>query len=286
MSHFTVLVVGDNPEEQLAPYDENIQMSEYKVGPISEEGLNRFRNYYIKDHPDEASLSIEELYKLHGEDWNGNGWKYEDGIFVEYSTYNPKSKWDWYQIGGRWSGFFKVKPNGVGVLGEKGLMGSCAHDGEGYADQIMKRNIDFEGMYKEKAEKFGKDYDDVLAIVGSHLSTFVSWPKMRERYAGDIDKAREEYHRQPAIMALNEHREYAFTDLEDYQVSRDEYITSNSQLSTFAVVKDGEWYERGKMGWWACVSDEKSDQEWKAEFKKLLDDLPEDILLTVVDCHI
>lgn len=24
---------------------------------------------------------------------------------------NPNSKWDWYQIGGRWRGFFPVKKN-------------------------------------------------------------------------------------------------------------------------------------------------------------------------------
>lgn len=30
----------------------------------------------------------------------------EDGI---YDYYNPDAKWDWYEIGGRWSNALKVK---------------------------------------------------------------------------------------------------------------------------------------------------------------------------------
>lgn len=56
--------------------------------------------------------------------------------------------------------------------------------------------------------------------------------------------------------------------------------------STFAIVKDGQWFERGKMGWWACVSDEKAEDEWDAEVAKLLSDLPPDAHLSIVDCHI
>ena len=62
MSHFTVLVIGENPEEQLAPFDENLivdkyiistkeqviesakkEIEEYKLGTYSE---------YLKDKED------------------------------------------------------------------------------------------------------------------------------------------------------------------------------------------------------------------------------------------
>ena len=49
---------------------------------------------------------------------------------------------------------------------------------------------------------------------------------------------------------------------------------------------NGEWHERGKMGWWACVSNEKDEDVWFSEFNKLIDSLPDDTLLTIVDCHI
>ena len=52
------------------------------------------------------------------------------------------------------------------------------------------------------------------------------------------------------------------------------------------VTPIGEWHERGKMGWWACVFNEKPTDNWKSEFKEFLDSLDEDTIVTVVDCHI
>ena len=52
------------------------------------------------------------------------------------------------------------------------------------------------------------------------------------------------------------------------------------------VTPIGEWHERGKMGWWACVFNEKATDNWKSEFKEFLDSLDEDTIVTVVDCHI
>src|SRR4051794_35627293 len=35
---------------------------------------------------------------------------------------NPNKKWDWWQIGGRWSGLLQVKPGAEGHKGEPGVM--------------------------------------------------------------------------------------------------------------------------------------------------------------------
>jgi hypothetical protein len=48
----------------------------------------------------------------------------------------------------------------------------------------------------------------------------------------------------------------------------------------------GAWHQRGKVGWWGTISDEVSDEEWTNEVKKIIDDLPSDTILVVVDCHI
>lgn len=63
-------------------------------------------------------------------------------------------------------------------------------------------------------------------------------------------------------------------------------ISNVEEISAFAVVKDGKWYERGKMGWFAVVSDEKDKDVWIEEVKQLLASLPSDTLLTMYDCHI
>ena len=49
------------------------------------------------------------------------------------------------------------------------------------------------------------------------------------------------------------------------------------------VTPDGEWIEKGRMGWWACVSDEKDN--WAEIEARVLAKYPEHKVV-VVDCHI
>lgn len=54
----------------------------------------------------------------------------------------------------------------------------------------------------------------------------------------------------------------------------------------FAVVTpDGAWHERGRMGWWAAVADEKDRDTWADEVRALLDANPS-ATAVIVDCHI
>jgi hypothetical protein len=55
---------------------------------------------------------------------------------------------------------------------------------------------------------------------------------------------------------------------------------------TFAVLKDGKWYENGRMGWWGIVHDETPAQEWGDKFTELVADLSPETVVTVVDLHI
>ena len=58
----------------------------------------------------------------------------------------------------------------------------------------------------------------------------------------------------------------------------------NKDLVTFAILKDGHWAERGKMGWWACVSD--ANDNWEADSAKIRDTIRPEQWVAVVDCHI
>lgn len=218
MSHFTVMVIGNNPEKQLAPFNENISVKKYKAEKVTEEEKQLFikvyttlddnedvsirRNYGAQTEDDvkaNSKLSFDELYEKFGEDWNSNEWeKDEEGVLYRYSTYNPKSKWDWYSLGGRWSGLIKLKK---GTKGKKGSPG--VFDNEVGIDQARK---------------------------------------------GDIENF--------------------------------------DELKTFAVLKDGVWYERGEMLWFAVVKDEKEEQQWEQELKKLVEGLPDNTLVSIYDCHI
>ena len=79
-----------------------------------------------------------------------------------------------------------------------------------------------------------------------------------------------------------------FWDADEFLMSKEDYVKEyrDSAIATFAVLKDGVWYERGEMGWWGCVSDEKEKDAWNAEVSKLIDSVSDDTRITVVDCHI
>lgn len=349
MSHFTVLVVGDNPEDQLKPFDENLRTEfedkkdEYKeeydttscsefygesnsswgqqitkelynllqtskAGRITiytvDKGMDigsyykrggKYRGYYTlksgkrckgsqwfevtdvlkTDHPDqslcfEGEIRIRKIkaprqiqfktkypiYEDYLKDWHGVNDLEKQGY-----DFNPQAKWDWYQLGGRWAGFFKLKPLTKGVSGELSWTREDNPPEAGTADQAQKKDIDFDQMREDNFEEACSTYDEFKEKLD----------------AGDMTPS-DGYFRY-GIENKGDRDNY---DPE----TRDEYVARCSDVSTFAVLKDGKWYEKGEMGWWACISNEKDPQEWISEFAKLIKKLPDDTLLSLYDCHV
>lgn len=290
MSHFTVMIFGDNAEDQLAPFQEN------NMGTCPEEYMEFIdQTDYLLDEWESESKETKEKY---GNDFDRyveeyHGYK-KDGETDNYGYRdNPNKKWDWYQLGGRWAGFLKLKKGANGTVGKTGLFGTPAPSGT--ADAALKRDIDFKSMREDAAKAAGKTYDEVTGIVGLTLHNMHGWKYVRETmFAGYIDAAREYYNKQDAVVKLrewnqeNNHKYGWGTDLEDFQVTREQYCKSaaDSACTTFAVIKDGEWYERGEMGWWGIVTDEKDQRNWDSEVAALLDELSDDTLISIYDCHI
>jgi len=152
-------------------------------------------DYLENEFPKKLTWTDEELYQ-----YGIDGYDTEDiGTDGEvYSTYNPNSKWDWFVLGGRWSGSIQLKDGAKGKSGKSGTFGNPTG-----IDQARKKDI------------------------------------------ANLDK-----------------------------------------LKTFAILKDGKWYERGKMGWWGIVHDEKEEEQWDTELKKLIQEIPDDTLISIFDCHI
>lgn len=304
MSHFTVLVVGENIEEQLAPYCENMDYNDEKDrqymefhGETSSNVISEYESgsdYKGKKHKEVYPTFEDFLKDRHGFEKDEHNGKY--GYWR-----NPNAKWDWYVVGGRWAGFFKLKKNEKGVCGRPELMTDPAK--EGLVDQAKIKQIDFAGMRIKDGEEAKERYERLERLLGIIPTLQYLWKEIIMEGGKfshlSIDEKRNLYHNQTAKkiveQAINspeiskEDKDFlVWLDLEKYQVLKEKYIkdAQDGAISTFAVLKDGSWYERGKMGWWACVSDEKEDSVWEDEFNKLIKDLPEDTLLTVVDCHI
>lgn len=255
MSHFTVLVIGENQEQQLAPFQEN------NMGDCPKEFM---------EFQEDEDYDLDPIMNKKGR-WH-----------------NPNSKWDWYTLGGRWTGFFKVK-EGVAeaVVGSPGLMTAPA--AVGYADMLVKGDIDFEGMRNDAADEAAKEYDLAMKVIAG-TPIHEPWSKIGPEM-NYSNEARQKYHAQPRVIAWEKADRNVFGFLsspDKFLVTREEFIQNakNSVGVTHAIIKDGKWYERGEMGWWGFVGNEKPTDDWNAEFSKLIDGLSEDTVLSVFDCHV
>lgn len=302
MSHFTVLVVGPDPEKQLAPYHEyecTGRDDEYVQDvDITAEVMEQVKKYAAEPREKGDATPLQRALEYHGidrridneskADRNGKH-KYGyavvvDGILVKaVNRTNPNKKWDWYQIGGRWTGYFKLRKGFSGEVGRPGILTEEAR--AGYADQCIKGAIDIEGMRKEREAEFVERWDQFHAVWDKYPGS-KTWRQFAD--ITDDKQRREVYFAQPVIKALYAAKVDPFDDYDDYLVPREVYAKQgrDTALTSFAVVKDGKWYERGEMGWWGVVHDEKERDRWDEEFTTLFNSLPDDTLLTVVDCHI
>ena len=301
MSHFVVLVIGDNVDQQLAPFNAQPEADDPHVEFVFDDQTDRLRKEYdegsveVIKYPDGSwdlahevtnddkaaqiapiSAKFSELYPTFEEfckKWYGTE-PNEQGRYGYHI--NPKAKWDWYVIGGRWSGFFKAKPGVIGKVGEPGVFGNKARPG--WYDQLHRGSIDFEGMRADAAAEANKRYDAYEAAVAG-LRVPKRWVEFHTAYE-NIDDAREAYHKTPYITALrNANLLPWFADpVEVYGIGREKFVerARNSVFIPYAVLKDGEWLSK----------DDVDPETWNERVWELLRDLPEDTLITAVDCHI
>jgi len=282
MSHFTVLVVGENPDEHLEPFSEELQVPEYTTDCWC---IGKKAHREATEKVEAVYKSIDQLRKeFHNkpvEDRTEENWRkdiktYEDmektyakenpmygkpdptceeckGTGKVKSTYNPNSKWDWYSVGGRWAGFFMLKDRTAkGKIGRPGVFNNePVYD----ADQARKGEINWEAMKGANRQR-----------------GIEAW----ERYKKDLEKAKTPEEKSTIFFR------YDTTAL----TKKADFIKGHESISTFAVLKDGEWYQKGDMGWWGIVSNAQKQDDWENEWQKLIDSLPDDTLLTLVDCHI
>jgi hypothetical protein len=350
MSHFCVMVIGEDPENQLAPYQENNMddcpeefmefqsvEQEYKEkystestekvvmpdGRLLDPWDDEFRvktdsilgigfgsdTHKVPENLEKRKIPYKNLFATFEEymsEWCG--YSERDPKTNEYGSWdNPNKKWDWYELGGRWLGYFKLKhPNMEHEVGRPGVF---KNKKKFDCDQARKGQVDFEYMQNYEADKARERYEFVGKMFGGSIPKVdYFWKDIIDdsnpKFKGmPINEKRELYWNQPALKQLEELKKtiqqqpdlteeeksrILFLELDDYQVSKEEFIEdarANAYVP-FAVVKDGKWHEKGKMLFWAFVSDEKDQKEWNNQFHTLINDLPDDTLLSLYDCHI
>jgi len=246
---------------------------------------------------------------------------------------NPNKKWDWWQVGGRYSGQLSAgyDPStdprnletcwlceGTGKrndeIGREARRVNPAYtcnscNGTGKAVKfpshwVQEGNIarigslDLAAMKKAAVDarrkwveaivvKSGLDSETFQKAYNAYKNAHAKWselPEPRPR-GGDYREWIKTQEDGDIIGKYSEADVWHDLDIPAGQTI-EQYIESAPALRTFAVVKDGVWYERGKMGWWACVFDEKAPDAWSKEFDALLAGLDPNTYISIVDCHI
>lgn len=261
MSHYTVAVItkNGNYDKALAPYDEDIEVEPY---------IEKTKEEIIIEMRDAAELhknDVEQGYDKWMDDSNfydENGNLIDEVLYQHYrkgaeefenikfdeegnqlSTYNPKSRWDWYQEGGRWDCQIMRLKNGT------------------YTNHAQVKDIDFSPEPLD---------DETLAWCKRFWEINVEGAEPKDD---------------------DERGEFADLWTKEYYLERygtfEKYIEFRQGFYTHAFILDGEWYESGKMGWWAI--DDSTKDSFNEYHKKLLEvvsNLDPNDWVTIVDCHI
>ena len=130
----------------------------------------------------------------------------------------------------------------------------------GTCDQARKKDIDF-SLSKE-------DYDKAFRL----------WELK-------IEKKKPKNKKEQEIIKDNWYKDSYY--LKKFG-TKENYANLQGRFSTFAVLKEGKWFESGTMGWFGCSS-ATPRQEGKFQegfYERFIKDLPSETKLTMVDCHI
>lgn len=247
MSHFLTLVIGEEPEKQLDKFDDELVMPMH---------LYKTKEQLIADKRKE----IEE-YKRN----------YYDAFLADPELYRSK----------------------------------CRKLHVDYVEKEFPKQLSLtdEQLYKDATKRYRESESFEIGNIelredGSVWWTYNNngkwdWYVMGGRFAGRLqlkDKTQE------APLYNPEHNMLCSKgELKHYQLLKKDGccdqalvgdISNLDEITCFAVVMDGKWYERGEAGWFGVVIDAKDEDVWNKEVKQLLATLSPDTLLTMYDCHI
>jgi hypothetical protein len=284
--------VKDAVDTALAPYQEN------NMGDCPKQYLE------FNDVTDEYSKKYAESEEHRRE------YSTLDDFIAKYAGYkkdettgrygyweNPNKKWDWWAIGGRWSGYFPVKAEGAVRLGKKSWTMGDEEPEAGHADFTRKRDIDWDLVAtktREAIEKFHNGWEQVIA--GKRLDAF-DGPEATARRIGLLET------RQGPPLPGEEDRAIPWATLVSPGDDRagwhyiwtrvslgdlfGKYADSFSPIAGYAYLDESGWHEPGEMSWFGFSSDTPETLlAHKQSFTQWLKATPDDAWLVAVDCHI
>lgn len=186
---------------------------------------------------------------------------------------NPNKKWDWYTIGGRWSGELMLKPiseaAGIFPVSRNGAGGAFneANALLSRADIARIRDVDWEGMRQEEMDAARKKWQAMQTLKQMELD---ERPKSK----------RSDFAWENGLGMLRNDSPLITLETEEEYVNHE----ANDGLTWAFINVDGKWIERADMGWWGAHGDIQPD--YGAAWWSLIKNAPDDLYVYIIDCHI
>ena len=179
----------------------------------------------------------------------------EDGRWGRWS--NPNAYWDWWTIGGRFSGLLMAKETSETALFIPREQVSQFVPPT-LCNGVKMRDFDWEGLRKLQMETDERRYKILSEAFLTHDTSALHGPySIKEDGIYNI---------------FGEAVYKAGQTLQDFMGTRyDNYDPEgqwkNYPLSTFAFIDtDGEWHGKGEMGWFGVSFNDKEAEAWDAGF--------------------
>lgn len=272
MTHFTVLVLH-RPDQVvaalLAQYDEHIEVAPYitaTAAEVQQEIAEKVRPFHARHGHDIADWPDARLWK----DWKSQDL---DAGGNAVSTANPRAKWDWWLVGGRYPGTLILRPGAAGTAGELSWMfrpdrrdpdePDDYYDGGRRADSARLADIDWAAMDAAARE-----------------AAAAEWDEAQEMIADADDPARRD--------AL---RAYWCGDV----ATKEDYVAAARYAPDAVVDSQGDWHAPPEIGYGdGPLSDREvtARNRWArrafaaAFHDTFVTDADPPLVATVVDCHI
>lgn len=278
MSHASLLVVTDDRPTEAELQEILLPWYEYEcTGPqqvvILADGrmLSRYDDELWLDGKFQLPPGAREV-EMTAEEARTHGIGYRD--MDDAAETNPNARWDWWQIGGRYTG--KLAPGDQARWGDLDVERMLAEARDRKGAEWDKAEAEFEKKASDKVGFFGaliQQYEGILADLRADMDANRGTGALYQRIEAN-----------PRALRLRELVGHA--NGWDYSIegvyTRADHVATAQSLTCWAVVKDGRWYEKAQMGWWGM----STGGDWPESLAAIFSSIRSDQWVTVVDYHI
>lgn len=317
MSHFSVLVVADDEndlEKKLQPYHEfectgiddehvvDVDITEKVLSVMhaksNESEYPEYATEYALDYYGLSEKTVMHEGEINTDDDHKYGYAIlaDDGHIIKcVDRTNPNAKWDWWQLGGRWTGHLPLKyPFGreSAYSGAPGLFTEKNHD-PGLADSALVGDVDWDGIIEKERSRLSDLYDKFHFVWVECIASrdeAEAYQKWCDRNS-DVPKfffGANHYASISRAMSKIGYWNWTIGDAKGFvEKTKDEFLENATEAPVYAFVDErGEWNQRGEMGWFGIDDPDMATDNYDESFWDMIKRLPETQRVFVVDCHI